>query len=76
MNTELLINGQFEKGASDPEDVINPTNGELISAIPQASEDQINRICAPVGLNIGAENPPEIALAIMAQVTQSLRRST
>ena len=40
------------------------------------SEDQINRICAPVGLNIGAENPPEIALAIMAQVTQSLRRST
>ena len=43
MNTELLINGQFEKGASDPEDIINPTNGELISAIPQASEDQINR---------------------------------
>ena len=43
MNTELLINGQFEKGASDPEDVINPTNGELISAIPQASEDQINK---------------------------------
>ena len=43
MNTELLINGQFEKGASDPEDVINPTNGELIRAIPQASEDQINK---------------------------------
>ena len=37
VNTELLINGQFEKGDSDPEDVINPTNGELISAIPQAS---------------------------------------
>ena len=43
MNTELLINGQFEKGASDPEDVINPTNGELISAIPQASEDQVDK---------------------------------
>ena len=43
MNTELLINGQFEKGTSDPEDVINPTNGELISSIPQASEDQIDK---------------------------------
>ena len=43
VNTELLINGQFEKGASDSEDVINPTNGDLISAIPQASEDQIDK---------------------------------
>ena len=43
MNTELLINGQFEKGASDSEDVINPTNGDLISAVPQASKDQIDK---------------------------------
>ena len=43
MNTELLINGKFEKGASDPEDIINPINGELISSIPQASEDQIDK---------------------------------
>ena len=43
MNTELLINGKFEKGASDPEDIINPINGELISSIFQASEDQIDK---------------------------------
>ena len=43
MNTELLINGQFEKGASDSEEVVNPANGELISAIPQASEGQIDK---------------------------------
>ena len=24
VNTELLINGQFEKGASDSEEIINP----------------------------------------------------
>jgi len=43
VNTELLINGQFEKGASDSEEVVNPANGELISAIPQASEGQIDK---------------------------------
>ena len=43
MNTELLINGKFEKGASDSEDIINPTYGELISAISQASKDQIDK---------------------------------
>ena len=43
MNTELLINGKFEKGTSHSENIINPTNGELINAISQASEDQIDK---------------------------------
>ena len=43
MNTELLINGKFEKGTSYSENIINPTNGELINAISQASEDQIDK---------------------------------
>ena len=42
MNTELLINGKFEKGASDPEDIINPINGKLISSLLQAPKDQID----------------------------------
>ena len=42
MNTNLLINGNFEKGTSNEEKVINPRNGELIVNIPQASEEQIN----------------------------------
>ncbi len=36
---------------------------------------QIGRICAPVGLNISATSPAEIAVSIMAQITQNLRKS-
>ena len=35
---------------------------------------EISRIDAPIGLNIGAVSPAEIAVAIMAQITESLRR--
>ncbi len=36
-------------------------------------EADIARIHAPIGLDIGAESPAEIAVAIMAQITQCLR---
>ncbi|WP_227285388.1 XdhC/CoxI family protein [Boseongicola sp. H5] len=35
--------------------------------------EDIGRIHAPVGLNIGAQGPAEIAVAIMAEITQRLR---
>lgn len=40
------------------------------------AEDQIARIHAPVGLDIGAKIPAEIAVSIMAQITRRLRQGT
>ncbi len=33
-----------------------------------ASEKELQKICAPVGLDIGAQNPAQIALAVLAQI--------
>ncbi|PRY94063.1 XdhC family protein [Donghicola tyrosinivorans] len=38
------------------------------------TQDQIARIDAPVGMDIGASGPAEIAVSILAQVIHSLRR--
>jgi xanthine dehydrogenase accessory factor len=37
------------------------------------SEEEIARIHSPIGINIGAQSPPEIAIAIMAQLVLALR---
>jgi xanthine dehydrogenase accessory factor len=38
------------------------------------TEDQIARLHAPVGLDIGAKTPAEIAVSVLAQITQQLRQ--
>jgi len=38
------------------------------------TEDKLARIHAPVGLDIGAQSPAEIALSALAQITEALRR--
>lgn len=51
------------------------THEKRVARLQDAGFDaaDIARIHAPVGLNIGAKTPPEIAVSIMAQVTQVLR---
>ncbi|WP_127107660.1 XdhC family protein [Pararhodobacter zhoushanensis] len=39
------------------------------------TDAQIDRIHAPVGLNIGAKSPAEIAVSVLAQITQVLRQA-
>jgi xanthine dehydrogenase accessory factor len=38
------------------------------------SESQLSRLHAPIGLDIGAQSPEEIALAIMAEVVEARRK--
>lgn len=51
------------------------THAKRVARLQEAgfSEEQITKIHAPVGLDIGARDPGEIAISIMAQITQRLR---
>jgi xanthine dehydrogenase accessory factor len=51
------------------------THAARVERLLQAgfSQDQISRIHAPVGLNIAAKTPAEIAISILAQMTALLR---
>lgn len=52
------------------------THARRVDALKQmgVSDAGIAAIHAPIGLNIGATSPQEIALAILSEITQSLRR--
>ncbi len=52
------------------------THASRVERLKQAGFDdpQIGRIHGPIGLDIGAKSPSEIALAIMAEITATLRR--
>ena len=46
------------------------TNSKRMEALREmgATDEQLSRIFAPVGLNLGARSPSEIALAVMAEI--------
>jgi xanthine dehydrogenase accessory factor len=52
------------------------THAKRVARLTEAgfSEGQIARIDAPIGLDIGSRSPAEIAIAILAQMTERLRR--
>lgn len=51
------------------------THAKRVERLVQAgySAEEIARIHAPVGLDIGAKTPAEIAISVLAQITQRLR---
>ena len=54
----------------------NKTHGTRVTRLTQEgySEAEIARIHAPIGLNIGGKSPAEIAISIMAQITEVLHQ--
>ncbi len=49
---------------------------ELFEFMPDVSEDFLEQIYTPAGLNIGAETPEEIALSILAEIQVVLKDKT
>ncbi|MDF0600610.1 XdhC family protein [Psychromarinibacter sp. C21-152] len=54
------------------------THGKRVARLQEAgvSEAEMARIHAPVGLDIGAMSPAEIAVSVMAEITQVLRKGS
>ncbi len=51
------------------------THAKRLERLTALNIPDLTRIHAPVGLNIGAKTPAEIAVSIMAQITQTLRQA-
>lgn len=67
-----LKQGCFYVGALGSRKTHGKRRERLVAA--GLSESDIDRIAAPIGLDIGASSPAEIAIAVMAQIIAAFRR--
>jgi xanthine dehydrogenase accessory factor len=51
------------------------THGKRLERLEASGATNLERIHAPIGLDIGAQSPAEIAVAILAEIIASLRRA-
>jgi len=72
--SEALKTGCFYVGALGSRKT-HARRVERLTALGHGT-DEIARISAPIGLDIGAANPAEIAVAILADIVRALRRRT
>ena len=67
----LSLNISFT-GVLGPKKKLDRMLGELRDEGQVVTENQLSRIFGPVGLDIGAESPEEIALSIIAEIKSVL----
>ena len=65
---EALPGGAFYVGAMGSERTSEKRRTRLLDL--ELTQDDLARLHAPVGLNLGSKTPPEIAIAILAELTQ------
>ena len=72
--TKALSAGCFYVGALGS----RKTHASRVARLKETglSEAEIARMKAPIGLNIGAASPAEIAVAVMAEIIEELRKGT
>ncbi len=70
--TAALKAGCFYVGALGSRKTHGKRRDRLMTA--GVTEAQLNRIAAPIGVDIGASSPAEIAVAVLAQIIEALRR--
>ena len=68
MLKELVTRNVFYIGMLGPKKKLDRIVGELKENGLNLSEQQLSTIHGPVGLDIGAETPEEIALSIIAEI--------
>ena len=68
---EALASDAFYVGAMGSSRTAAARRNRLLNmALVELTEQQLDKLHAPVGLSIGSKTPPEIALSIMAELTR------